>query len=114
MRVCLGPLADLPDGDSRGVDAAGDGRASLFVIRRGARVVAWRDDCPHIAGARMAWRRDAYLNADRSRIVCHAHGAEFDIDSGLCLRGPCAGERLAAVPAWVDARGLVWLDAPED
>ncbi len=33
------------------------------------------------------------------RIVCSTHGAEFRIEDGFCLRGPCAGRSLEAVPA---------------
>jgi nitrite reductase/ring-hydroxylating ferredoxin subunit len=42
----------------------------------------------------MAWRKDAYLNADRDRIVCSAHGALFDIVTGVCILGPCIGQAL--------------------
>ncbi|WP_085316725.1 Rieske (2Fe-2S) protein [Derxia lacustris] len=111
-RRCLGAFADLPDGDSRGFDPAASGQDSLFIVRRGERVFAWRDACPHIDGARMAWRRHAYLNAARSRIVCHAHGAEFDIETGRCLRGPCVGSQLLAVEVTVEADGGLWLHGP--
>jgi nitrite reductase/ring-hydroxylating ferredoxin subunit len=46
----------------------------------------------------MAWRRDAYLNAAGDRIVCAAHGALFEIDTGLCVLGPCLGEQLQRIP----------------
>jgi nitrite reductase/ring-hydroxylating ferredoxin subunit len=45
----------------------------------------------------MAWRKDAYLNAAGDRIVCAAHGAQFDIESGVCTLGPCLGQRLQPV-----------------
>jgi nitrite reductase/ring-hydroxylating ferredoxin subunit len=56
----------------------------------------------------MAWRKDAYMSADGSRIVCHAHGAEFLPDTGLCVRGPCLGKRLSPVPIAVDGSGDVF------
>jgi nitrite reductase/ring-hydroxylating ferredoxin subunit len=40
---------------------------------------------------------DRFLSADVSRIVCATHGAEFRIADGVCLRGPCFGERLEPV-----------------
>jgi nitrite reductase/ring-hydroxylating ferredoxin subunit len=46
-----------------------------------------------MAARPMAWRKDAYLNADRNRIVCAAHGAQFDIASGVHA-GPCLGQSL--------------------
>lgn len=45
------------------------------------------DARPH-QGTPMAWRKDAYLDAAGERIVCAAHGAQFEIDSGLCTLGP--------------------------
>jgi nitrite reductase/ring-hydroxylating ferredoxin subunit len=50
----------------------------------------------------MAWRKDEYLNAARDRIVCAAHGAQFDIATGICTLGPCLGQRLQAVGLVVD------------
>ena len=60
----------------------------------------------------MAWRRDGYLDAAGERIVCHAHGAEFLPDSGLCVQGPCVGQKLTPAPIEIDASGdlLVWVD----
>jgi nitrite reductase/ring-hydroxylating ferredoxin subunit len=105
--VLLCRLADLPDGESRGFDPAGAGRDTLFAVRRGMAVYVWRNACPHDGQSPMAWRRHAYLNADRSRIVCHAHGALFAIDTGICELGPCVGQRLSVVRAVVDADGFV-------
>ena len=101
-------LADLPDGGSRGFDPAGHGQASVFAVRWGAEVHVYADRCPH-EGTPMAWRRDAYLNAAGDRIVCAAHGALFEIDSGLCVLGPCLGDRLQALPWCLRGDELVLL-----
>lgn len=93
-RVHLCHIDELPDGGARGFDPLCAGQDTMFVVRRGDRVRAWRDACPHINGAPMPWRKDAYLNAARDRIVCAAHGAQFDIETGLCVLGPCVGQRL--------------------
>ncbi len=101
-------LAALPDGDARGFDPGGEGHDTLFVVRQGADVRAWRDACPH-HGTPLAWRRHAYLNADRSRIVCSAHGAQFDIRSGECTLGPALGQALTAVPLHINDNGEIHL-----
>jgi nitrite reductase/ring-hydroxylating ferredoxin subunit len=106
--IYLCRLDEITDGGARGFDPQGDGRDTLFVVRRGARLYAYRDACPHVSGAPMAWRKDAYLNGDRSRIVCSAHGAQFDIATGLCTLGPCLGLSLARVALSVDGGGGVW------
>ena len=88
---------NLPEGESRGFDPWHEGQDSVLVVRRGENVVGWLDACPHHGGTPMAWRKDAYLNAARTRIVCAAHGAEFDIESGICTLGPCLGQGLQPV-----------------
>lgn len=106
-----GPLCrfdELEDGRSRGFDPLGEGRDTMFIVRRGAALHAYRNACPHYDRARMAWKRNEFLNGDRSRIMCAAHGAEFTIEDGLCTIGPCLGQRLHAVP--VEVRdGAVWV-----
>ena len=90
-------LRDLPEGSARGFDPMGEGRDTVFVVRREG-LFAYRDACPQWDGAPMAWRKDAYLGGDGQRIVCHAHGAQFDIRTGLCVAGPCVGQSLTPVP----------------
>lgn len=106
-------LDELADGASRGFDPWGDGQDTVLVVRRGAVLHAWRDACPHHGGTPMAWRKDAYLDAARERIVCHAHGAQFDIATGECLLGPCLGQALTRVPLAIAPDGTVRL-APHD
>ena len=101
-------LDDLPDGASRGFDPQRIGQDTVLAVRRGRRLFAYADACPH-HGTPMAWRKDAYLNAAGDRIVCAAHGAQFEVDTGLCVLGPCLGERLQALPMIVDAAGELLL-----
>jgi nitrite reductase/ring-hydroxylating ferredoxin subunit len=96
-RIFLCRLDELPDGESRGFDPWREGQDSVLLVRRAEAVYGWRDACPHHGGTPMAWRKDAYLNADRTRIVCSAHGAQFDIETGACTLGPCLGLSLQAV-----------------
>jgi nitrite reductase/ring-hydroxylating ferredoxin subunit len=100
-RIFLCRLDELPDGESRGFDPWLEGQDSMLLVRRGERVVGWRDACPHHGGTPMAWRKDAYLNFERTRIVCAAHGAQFDIESGVCTLGPCLGQSLQPVPVGI-------------
>ena len=90
-------LDDLVDGEARGFEVAGLNR-KVILVRRKEKVFAWRDACPHYpAGTPMAWKTDAYLTGDRSRLTCHAHGAQFDIQTGQCVSGPCLGQSLTPV-----------------
>lgn len=100
---------ELADGQARGFDLAGDGQDQFFLVRHQGQLHAWRNACPHVAGAPMAWRRHAYLSADGQQVMCHAHGARFEPDTGLCVQGPCQGQHLQRVPLWVDEAGQVRL-----
>lgn len=99
-------LADLPDGGSRGLLRQGNDD-QVFAVRRGAEVFVWLNDCPH-EHRPLEYRQDRFLSGDGSHIVCYAHSAHFDIASGHCFAGPCAGEHLIPVPVRV-ADGAVWI-----
>jgi nitrite reductase/ring-hydroxylating ferredoxin subunit len=111
VRLCR--LHDLPEGDSRGFDPFGVGQDTLLVIRRGRELYAWLNSCPHIAGTPMAWRKDAFLNAARDRIVCSAHGALFDVVSGHCDLGPCQGHSLTPLRVRLAGDDDIYLELDE-
>jgi nitrite reductase/ring-hydroxylating ferredoxin subunit len=113
MPLLLTRIDEIADGDSRGFDPTGSGRDTLFVVRQGNALHAYRNACPHIDGAPMAWRKDAYLSGDRQHIVCHAHGARFDIASGVCVLGPCEGQALTPVTLQIHSSGEIELAAQQ-
>lgn len=97
-RLCA--LADIEHGAARGFDPGASGQDTVFAVRRGGEVFVYLDSCPH-NGSPLAFRRHRYLSHDASQIMCYAHGARFDIASGHCIDGPCRGESLRSVSAWV-------------
>jgi nitrite reductase/ring-hydroxylating ferredoxin subunit len=95
--------AELADGQTvkfrfreRGDDKEG------FVIRRNGEFFAYRNECRHIPMT-MDWVENRFLSRDRCYIQCATHGALYEIDTGLCIAGPPAGERLRRLP--LDLRG---------
>lgn len=104
--VDLCDVDDLPARGARGFDLRGDGRDSLFVLRHGDGLRGYFNLCPH-QGASLPWQKDRYLNADGTRIVCYAHGAQFDIDTGACVQGPALGKQLFPVDLVVSADGML-------
>ena len=101
--VCA--LEELEDPGAKGFVIAGEWPLHGFVVRRGERAYAYVNVCPH-AGRSLQWKPDAFLTRDRRLIMCSAHGAIFEIETGLCVAGPCMGAHLRALPARV-AGGLV-------
>jgi nitrite reductase/ring-hydroxylating ferredoxin subunit len=119
QRIWLCAVDDIPDRQARGFDPLGSGRDVFFVVRQGDALHAWRNECPHIEGAPMAWRRHGYLSPDGEFIVCHAHGARFDIRSGQCVSGLEAHCHLAPMPLQRTANlavdgNPVWLSVEAD
>lgn len=105
--IWLATLDQLPEPSARGFDPYSTGQDTLMLVRYQGQVYAYRDACPHFGDTPMAWRKDAYLNGDGTRIVCHAHGAQFDIATGQCLQGPCLGQHLTRLETVIDAHGRV-------
>ena len=105
QRICR--LDSLADPGARGIDVELDGLAvSAFLVRKGQRVFCYVNVCPH-AGNPLEWRPDAFLTRDRSRIICSRHGAVFEIESGVCVEGPCPGARLRALRVGVENGEIV-------
>jgi len=72
-------------------------RKEGFVIRSGERVFAYRNECRHIP-VTMDWIENRFLSRDGCHLQCATHGALYEIDSGLCVDGPPAGESLRKLP----------------
>jgi nitrite reductase/ring-hydroxylating ferredoxin subunit len=89
------------------IDVAGE-RRSIFLVRRGAEVFGYVNNCPH-NGSPLDWQAGQFLDSKRQFVLCATHGATFRIEDGLCLGGPCAGKSLVAVPL-SQTEGMVWLD----
>lgn len=99
--VRLGPLEQIADGAARNfVLQMKAGRFHGFVVRRGEAVHGFVDRCPH-AGLPLAQSLDRYLTDDGRYIACSWHGALFEPQTGACVGGPCAGQRLTAWPVAV-------------
>lgn len=99
-----GPLcrvADIPDGGAIGVTVpSSTGGFDVIVLRIGARVYAYHNECPH-AGRNLDYAPGQFLVRD-ARITCAVHGATFAVESGACLGGPCRSG-LVAMPVDVIA-----------
>ena len=104
-------LAELADPGSRAFTIGrGDWPLRGLVVRRGREVHAYVNRCPH-AGHPLNLRPHEFLTPDRTLVVCNSHGAVFEIATGYCVAGPCAGASLRRVP--VEVRHGYVLVAPD-
>ena len=85
---------DLPEGGSKGVHPNERGRDQILLVRQGSRVYGYLNACPHYGRTPLGWKKDEFLNKNQDRIMCAAHGALFRVNDGVCVLGPCLGQRL--------------------
>ncbi len=96
-RKFLCHLSDIPDGSSKGFTIGeGPGAFELFVTRKGERIFAYENSCPHTGGP-LDWMPDKFIDRDSGHILCATHAALFRVETGECLAGPCAGDWLRAL-----------------
>lgn len=89
-------LDAILDGEAISVDVeSSTGGFSLILLRQGDRVFAYHNECPH-AGRRLEWAPGKFL-IENGQLICAAHGAVFNGDSGHCTGGPCRGASLATL-----------------
>ncbi|MFV0625660.1 Rieske (2Fe-2S) protein [Sphingomonas sp. ac-8] len=99
--VSLGPLDQIADGRGRAfVLQMRAGRFHGFVVRRGDAAYGYVDRCPHM-GLPLAQTLDEYVAPGGELIACSWHAALFTIEDGVCVGGPCMGQRLTPWPVTV-------------
>ena len=98
-RLCA--LGDIEDGGSAAftIDVK-DRSLELMAIRRDREVFVYVNSCPHW-GSPLDLYPGRFLNRERTLIQCSTHGAQFRIEDGYCLKGPCLGASLEPVPCVV-------------
>ena len=92
QRLCA--VDDIPADGAKGFQL--DKFNSIFAVRKAGELYLYRNRCPH-ARLELNWMPDRFLDRSRDHIMCAAHGALFEIDSGDCISGPCPGTSLSPV-----------------
>lgn len=92
--VFICSLADLSDPGSRGFSLQHQQQLiNGFIVLKGGHVYAYRNICPH-TGSPLDWVEHQFLDLDQEYIQCASHDARFELESGRCIAGPCAGDAL--------------------
>jgi len=87
--------------------------AEVILVKDDQQVKAWLNICPH-QGRPLNYAPNKFLQTPDGYLMCAAHGATFDMQTGQCISGPCAGSSLRAVPVSVDEHERILLSSPED
>lgn len=104
-----GESSAIADPGSKGFELQAEAvNAAFFIVHKEGQLQAYRNSCPH-TGAPLEWLPDQFLDLDNMFIQCAIHGALFRTEDGECLRGPCAGQSLQALPVKQEG-GHIWVD----
>ena len=64
-----------------------------FVLVWHGQTRAYTNSCPH-TGVTLSWSENQFFDLSQQHIQCSLHGALFQPLDGLCIRGPCLGQKL--------------------
>lgn len=104
--IALCRVEDIAEGRARNfVLQMRAGRFHGFVVRQQGGVRGYVDRCPH-ASLPLARTLDDYLTPDSRFIACGWHGALFAVEDGLCVGGPCVGQKLLGWPVLIDGEWI--------
>jgi nitrite reductase/ring-hydroxylating ferredoxin subunit len=80
------------------IDATGEGRPFPIVVVRthGNDYFGYVNSCPH-QGICLNFGEGNFFTPDRAFLKCGRHGSVFEIESGLCIDGPCKDKSLEPV-----------------
>jgi nitrite reductase/ring-hydroxylating ferredoxin subunit len=93
-RVVCESAALAEGGRGMRFDVSGPDRVvPCFAIRFDGGTHAYVNSCPH-RGTELDWQHGEFFDESGLYLICATHGATFDPATGICVSGPCAGERL--------------------
>lgn len=101
-------LCTLDEIDNKASKAFHTPLGDLFAVKKKDKLYLYANECPHL-GVNLEWQTDQFLDSSKQLIQCAAHGAQFLIESGQCIQGPCSGQKLRAIPYEINRDGEVIL-----
>ncbi len=75
---------------------------SAFVIRHNGKIYAYLNHCAHLS-VELDWIEGQFFDTSGVYLICAAHAATYEPDTGRCISGPCVGAFL--IPINVEERG---------
>ncbi|MCS1409355.1 MAG: hypothetical protein M2R45_02535 [Verrucomicrobia subdivision 3 bacterium] len=80
-----------------------------FLIRYQGEIFAYENKCRHLPLS-LDYDDGRFFDEARRHLVCQTHGAIYEPDSGLCLRGPCQGARLFPIE-FEELKGEIYVES---
>jgi len=79
-----------------------------FVGRCHGKLFAYDNTCRHLPIS-LDYGDNRFFDSKGETLVCQTHGAVYEPETGLCMRGPCAGASLYALEV-IEEDGVLWFD----
>ena len=106
VKLCL--LTEVEKHDAKGLVARVAGKQrNIVVVRQDEAIYAYLNWCPHNQ-VLLDQIPGQFFNKDKTFLCCSKHGALFQINDGVCVEGPCEGEKLQELDCRVED-GIVYL-----
>jgi nitrite reductase/ring-hydroxylating ferredoxin subunit len=96
----------------RPIEIAGVRTRSALVGRVGGGLRAYANICRHQA-VPLDFGMDTAMADDGHHLLCHQHGAMYRPEDGMCILGPCKGDKLWPLGVHEDGDDALTLDVPE-
>lgn len=88
----------------------GDSEISGFVVKKEGKYYAYRNVCRHLPIALDIGDSGVFTH-DNKYLQCHLHGAVYEIETGLCIGGPCEGASLGTLP-FAEEEDAIFVELP--
>lgn len=92
IKLCA--INEIPTGGAKGFSLNGK---NLVALNYRNEIYIYENSCPH-RSIPLEWQPDQFLDYEKTFIQCATHGALFQIDTGVCISGPCVEDRLNKIP----------------
>jgi nitrite reductase/ring-hydroxylating ferredoxin subunit len=102
-------IEDIEGGSAKELSfRAGTNIYDIFIQRQGNDVFAYVNCCPH-TGMPLNMEQGQFMEKSGRYLMCHSHGALFQLSDGLCVAGPCNGASLQSVDIQIENGKIIAL-----
>ena len=77
----------------------------LIIFKNKDIIKIWINDCPH-ANLSLDLIKGKVQSSD-GKLLCANHGAKFDPETGICIKGPCKKKHLTNFPFSIENNNLI-------
>lgn len=104
--ACVALVADVSEGVNTFDIVTDQGAFPILLVKKGRQVFAYANMCPH-QYLPLDYRGAQLLSADGNQLMCSAHGAMFDLETGKGTAGPGLDCALYKIPVSVCENGSI-------